>query len=498
MKKNLTNCSPSVDRVDSRKLLTYVVTLLLALAVLPSVTRAQWQLEKKISLSDTNAMLNENMGRCLAVSGDSVHVVWSDLKTDAGAVFYKHSFDGGVTWGQQTRLSPAPSHADFSCIAVCGATVHVAWRDSSTGKSISYYKRSLDGGNTWGASVSLGEYFWWPSITCSGSMVFVALNDKNTNNTEVYCRRSTDNGTTWDTVHQISNATGRSEDPSIAAGGGSVHLVWNDNRTGIMQTWYRRSSDNGVTWGPETQLSTATTFSYFPAVHTSGPNVDVVFGDRFLNNFSVFIKQSSDYGVTWGVAKRLSSGLVNCAYPVLARNGQNIHVFYWVFNNDALYVRSRDGGATWDSTIVLVPAVNMPSSTFIELGDTSVYAIWVDRREGHTEIYFTKNPNGNKQDSAKSSIVMQTSSSALGTIQLSPNPTTSSSILSVAVATRLEDVRVDMYDAAGRLVQSQFVGALEAGLRNIPLTLSKLSGVGFIRVLSAGRMIGSARIVIAR
>src|SRR6476469_581952 len=100
---------------------------------------------------------------------------------------------------------------------------------------------------------------------------------------------------------QISNSTVRSEDPSISAANGFVHIAWNDNRTGIMQTWYRRSNDNGVAWGPETQLTNSTVFAYTPNIYAGGANVDLVWGDRRSGTYEIYYKLSKDYGNTWGV-----------------------------------------------------------------------------------------------------------------------------------------------------------------------------------------------------
>jgi hypothetical protein len=372
-----------------------VRTLLCAVffTLLPVVLFAQWQPAIQLS-TDTSAALNENMGQCLAVSGDSVHVVWEDFNVDSGAIFYRHSFDGGVTWGTIQRLTNLPSVAAFPSIAVFGNTVHVAYRDTRDTTYVSYYLRSLDGGNTWDPPVSLGNYYWWPSVTCSGQMVCVALNSNEPGNSEVWFRRSTDNGTSWDSVFQISNALGRSEDPSIACGGGSVHLAWNDNRTGIMETWYRRSSDNGVTWGPETQLTHSTVFCYFPVLHVNGSDVDLAYGDRQTEDYEIHFMQSTDFGVTWDSSQQMTSANGNEAYPNIGADGQNIYLVWWLFGGAVSIEHSGDGSATWDSAATLVPAANKATNPFIVDANGTLHVIWVDSTSGRPTIYYqhTVNP----------------------------------------------------------------------------------------------------------
>ncbi|MFI5264196.1 MAG: sialidase family protein, partial [Candidatus Kapaibacterium sp.] len=217
------------------KSINYIIFAIFAAFLAGSATGsfAQWTADTKISVSDTNAALSENADICLAVSGDSLHAVWWDTKTDSTAIFYRHSYDGGITWAAPMRLTPLSKSVDFPSIAVSGSMVHVSYRNNDD--SGSYYIRSTDGGKTWGNPVSLGTYYFWPSVAASGSNVYIGFNPVMPGNSEVYFRRSTDNGSTWSATTQISNALNRSEDQSISASGSYVHFVWNDNRTGIMQ-----------------------------------------------------------------------------------------------------------------------------------------------------------------------------------------------------------------------------------------------------------------------
>jgi hypothetical protein len=366
---------------------------------------AEWGAEIKLSSGEANATTNENSSQGLAVSGNTVHLVWCERQNNDSAIFYKHSNDGGVTWGANTRLTDDPGSADFASLAVSGSTVHVAFRDKRAGESGSYYKRSLDGGNTWGPDVFQGKTTFWPSIAATGSTVYMALNNDIGNNTEVFCVRSTDNGTSWDPVQRISNAPGRSEDPAIAASGNNVQLVWNDNRTGIMQMFYRRSADRGVTWGPETQLSQAAAFAYMPMLYLNNSDVDVVRGNRRTigekSTFDIHHLHSVDLGSTWGPEERLTDTAVGSAYPVIARDGKNVHVVW--FGGGLFYLHSGDGGATWDPVLNVVGGSSKPSGAFIALSGSVLHLIWTDRRNGNSTIYYKSNPTGNSDQSKNSS-----------------------------------------------------------------------------------------------
>ena len=145
--------------------------------------------------------------------------------------------------------------------------VFVIWPDNktSTGKSDIFLAKSLDGGasfndvlnlsNTTGRSAN-------PELIISGTNIYVSwLEDlNNSGNWEIFIRASNDNGTTFNKPINISNNTGLSEDPEIAADEENVILTWWDNRTsnGDRHVMYRASTDNGTTFNPTITLNATT------------------------------------------------------------------------------------------------------------------------------------------------------------------------------------------------------------------------------------------------
>ena len=145
--------------------------------------------------------------------------------------------------------------------------VFVIWPDNktSTGKSDIFLAKSLDGGasfndvlnlsNTTGRSAN-------PELIISGTNIYVTwLEDlNNSGNWEIFIRASNDNGTTFNKPINISNNTGLSEDPEIAADEENVILTWWDNSTsnGDRHVMYRASTDNGTTFNPTITLNATT------------------------------------------------------------------------------------------------------------------------------------------------------------------------------------------------------------------------------------------------
>src|ERR1035437_1510586 len=140
---------------------------------LPALVFAQWSAPVNLSPNAISASLNEDMGPCLAVSGDTLNVVWVDHRSHGEAIYYRHSLDTGVTWSAPIAITDTMGKASFTVIAANGKNIHVVWMDTLNGIRASYYIRSLDGGITWGPKVCLDiNTVFWPGVAVSGSTVY--------------------------------------------------------------------------------------------------------------------------------------------------------------------------------------------------------------------------------------------------------------------------------------------------------------------------------------
>lgn len=213
-----------------------------------------WDPEMRLVSGDQSAI---GAGRPQVASlGDSVHVVWMDGRDGnprcytmpvCTEVYYKRSLDGGRTWGGDVRLTFDPPFSGRSDVAaLVQGTVIVSWDEDqdNNGGHEQYVMRSSDNGNTWGPPVRMSfapgtsEH---TALYAAGQSAQLAWTDRrDEKNTEVYYRVSFDGGATWEAEERVSNADEESGPPLLAATTGYGHVVWLDNRTGVQQIWYRR------------------------------------------------------------------------------------------------------------------------------------------------------------------------------------------------------------------------------------------------------------------
>ncbi len=149
-----------------------------------------------------NSSTSFNNAYCVAASGNFVHVIWFDDRDGNYEIYYKRSTNGGTTWGTDTRLTNNTSVSDYPTLCVSGAYVHIVWEDYRDGNWEIYYKRSTDSGISWEADTRLTNNIlesFTPSLSISGQILHVVWEDKRDGNMEIYYKRSTDGGTSWGT-----------------------------------------------------------------------------------------------------------------------------------------------------------------------------------------------------------------------------------------------------------------------------------------------------------
>lgn len=366
---------------------------------------AQFQPDVRLTNDAFPSSTSYNNARCVAANGSTVHVVWHDARNTVNnyEIYYKRSTDGGTTWGADTRLTNTNnSSSELACITVSGSAVHIVWLDYRDGNGEIYYKRSTDGGVNWEADVRLtnnSSDSQSPSLTVTGQVLHTVWYDNRDGNYEIYYKRSTDGGLTWSADTRMTNNSGQSWYPCVSVSGTYVHVVWYDGRDGNDEIYYKSSTDAGVSWGTDTRLTNSAGLSQRPSVAATGNIVQVLWWDFRDFNPEIYHKRSTDGGVNWTADTRLTNNAGDSYNPCVAVSGSFVH-FVWYDNkdgnNEIYYKMSTDDGASWGADIRLTnnsPGVSyLPS---IAVSGQALHVVWSDNRDANYEIYYKRDPNGN-------------------------------------------------------------------------------------------------------
>jgi hypothetical protein len=379
-----------------KKLFLFTAVLLAA-----NLTHAQWEPDARLTNDPFSSItLTSNNAHAIATSGDTLHVVWYENRDGNCEIYYKRSIDGGLTWGEDIRLTNAPDNSWDPSISVSGSVVHVVWEDHRDSDWEIYYKRSTDGGNNWGSDTRLTYSTgntWYPALAISGELVHLVYYDYCNGWWEIYYKRSTDGGLTWESDTRMTNDPAMSLYASVAVSGPVVHVVWTDIRDGNGEIYYKHSSDDGAHWGQDVRLTIDDSLSTRPCVMASGVVVHIVWYDKRDGNREIYYKGSQDGGSTWGADTRLTNSSGDSFGPSLAVSGSAVHVAWYDKRDGDLeiyYKRSEDEGLNWGTDTRLTNATGDSEYPSLAVSGPMVHVVWTDLRDGNEEIYYKRDPTG--------------------------------------------------------------------------------------------------------
>ena len=192
---------------------------------------------------------------------------------------------------------------------------------------------------------------------------------------------------------------------SVAASDdGVVHVVWYDERDGDQQVYYKRSADDGASWGRDTRLSEHTGVRMdhdplLPAVAVCSSRVYVVWHAPRSNRQDVYLRRSIDGGITWKPTIRLSNGPGSSAHGSIAAAGDSVHVVFGDQRDgqaEVYYTRSTDAGETWGKERRLTDVPHISWVPCVAAAGKYVFLAWIDGRDGNEELYVKRSTDGGK------------------------------------------------------------------------------------------------------
>jgi hypothetical protein len=346
--------------------------------------------------------LTKNAGYSVApaivVSGVNLHVVWHDNTPGNNEIYYRQSTDNGSTWGKTKRFTKNAGDSTATAIALSGSNIHVVWADETPGNYEIFYKRSVNNGVTWRKAKRLTRNTGWsspPSIAAWGNKIHIAWTDTIPGKNEIYYRRSVDNGVTWGKTKRLTKTVLDSGDAVIAVSGRNVHVVWVKDTPVGSDIYYRRSTDNGVTWAKPKRLIQNAGSSDEPDIAVSGDDIHVVWKDSTPGNEEIFYKHSNNNGDTWGQTRRLTHTTGESGYPAVAVMSNNVYVVWHdntPGNNEIYFIRSKNNGATWSKIKRLTQTAGTSERADASLSGSYIHVVWDDYLSGNTEVYYKRGP----------------------------------------------------------------------------------------------------------
>jgi hypothetical protein len=314
----------------------------------------------------SNTPSDDSRRPAMTISGGNIYVAWREGEGAAAEIYFNKKVSG--SWSGNIRVSNDANDSAQPAIAVAGSNVHLVWYDAGLLNIV--YKRSNDGGSTWGGSpVNIpddGEDSFLPAITVSGTVPHVVWGAEPSDLEIFYSNRTGGNWSTSPTNLTASTA-GDADHPSIGAGN-YLHATWDvDSGTGHF-IQYSKSADGGATWSPPVDISGDVTDdgdSTHPDIAVQGSNLFVVWSTLSdetgtSKTYEIRFNKSANDGGTWLTSSAviatptISTGFINdFPVPRVAISDTNTIYVVWhegTSNTDVMSSVSMDGGDSWSPT----------------------------------------------------------------------------------------------------------------------------------------------------
>jgi flagellar hook assembly protein FlgD len=211
---------------------------------------------------------------------------------------------------------------------------------------------------------------------------------------------SSENIALWDD-QRLTNNSLVSDWPRIDKGASDIHVVWEDNRSGNKEVYYKRSLNSGLTWedgagnlNADRRITANSVDDWTPMVKVNGDVLHL--SDWTYTSPVAAYYKSTNKGGSWALGKAMGNGY--SSNTCIGVNGNNLHMFFDDYDGTWIrifYSRSTDGGATWSAIRSIAPASDAwrPSTA---INGNNVHVVWFDTRAGAPKIYYRRSTdNGN-------------------------------------------------------------------------------------------------------
>ena len=344
-------------------------------------------------------------------SNNNTYVVWQESvpgNIDRNyEIFFKKSSDDGNSFGERIQLSDNIGFSEHPQMASENNNVYVVWADDTNVNKQIYFKKSNNGGNSFGEQMLLSDSnsnAFNQEISSFGDNVYVVWLEKVPYGPyRIMLASSNDGANTFHKPITLSENAVAQTFPKISSFDGHVYVVWNvedqpNTRSGV---YFISSTDNGMTFGNISKLNMAEKDFGEPQIASSGNQIYVIWGGSDTNKLSSisFIK-SDDNGRTFSDLRKINEtehGRLNEPSNVEIIADQKDRVFIaWQDRIDSsdkdeiFFASSTDRGETFNGVTNLSNNAGISECPSIIAVEDTVFATWEDLTPGNHEVFFSR------------------------------------------------------------------------------------------------------------
>ncbi len=350
----------------------------------------------------------------VASSRDNVYIVWEQSVRGPNAknydIFFMVSNNGGINFSDPVNLSNNKGFSEHPQISATENNVYILWVDNSNGTRQILFRKSVDGGENFDHIIKLSKNIsssYNAELATFGSSVIAVWNELDIQKGNmILLRESKDGGFSFEKIKELG-ASDRQSHPKIAAYKDQKYVTWNANSTNTQtrQILLSKVLDDAHNL-PIMQKRIAKYLDEGESHVTAlDRNVLIFWTDvNAQGHKNLYYTRSTNYGNDFGDIVDISQSFNDSSNVESAYNDSNLYVVWQegVSGNQEIFIRnSSNGGVTFGQTINISNNRGTSECPSISISNNKLHIVWEDDTLGNHEIYY-KSMYGNYLASAAS------------------------------------------------------------------------------------------------
>ena len=255
--------------------------------------------------------------------GNSVYIIWQDDTSGPDEILYKRSIDNGSSFETLNISQSVDNDSIDGRIYAVDNKVYIVWTEGNfnEGRTSIFARASSDGGATFSNPINLSNntgYANIPRVSAYGDNEYVMWMQGKFNQGEIIFKKSSDGGATFGQSIRLSNNNGTSSNPLLLTDGRYVYSVWMSNETNKANVYSKSSSDDGITFENAKNLSRGSLGVSNPAIAGNKSTIFVVWEEENTTGSNLAIRRSNDAGATFSDLINLTKNSDNSSHPAIS------------------------------------------------------------------------------------------------------------------------------------------------------------------------------------
>lgn len=283
-----------------------------------------------------------------------------------------------------------------SVIQTSDGKIWVVWHSYRTGNADLFIK--VHNGSSWSTDMQLttnSSVDGLPSILqVSNGTIWVVWTSDRTGNYDLFHKTSSDGGVSWSAESQLTTDPDDDRRSSIfQAVNGTIWIVWQSRRTGNTDLFYKTTSDGGSSWSAETPLTTNPNDDKNPSsVQAADGTIWVVWTSSRTGNDDIFYKTSPDNGVSWSIETQLTTDPNIDSFPsVTQATDGNMWVAWQTDRNllfDDIFYKIHDGSSWSPNNYLTWFMYNDIMPSLFQAANETMWLVWTSDKPSNFDLYY--------------------------------------------------------------------------------------------------------------